>query len=306
LSSRTYTAEEIIALLRNKFSDHQRYALFEQVANGTGWRARSWIDALVVYLWPSDGLLKCAFEVKVNRSDFLNELKNPEKNEWARQMCNEFWFVAPKGIIKEQELPEGVGWMRPHGDTLAIVRHAQRKEGSMPDEFVAAIARAAQKDKKRDVDEMRARILAEDVAYQKALKFKREVQSFVQKRGRGLYEMESEGVEKILSEIVSGDKAKTEQLQVRMMLDRFQGRMVDLFDTFLKVAHISMTEVDDLGNFIISKYGEDESALLIAEKRALLGKSKKEQRGNYKSQGAQKIITAFERMKRIKEKRDEV
>lgn len=46
-----------------------------------------------------------AYEVKVSRSDFLNDRK------WRGYLpyCNEFFFVAPKGIIDPSELPPEAG-----------------------------------------------------------------------------------------------------------------------------------------------------------------------------------------------------
>lgn len=302
--SRKYTAEEVVGLLRNRYADHQRYALFEQVANGTGWRARSWIDALVLHLWPSDGLMRVAFEVKVSRQDFLKELKNAQKNEWARQACNEFWFVAPKNVIKEQELPEGIGWMRPHGDTLAIVRHAQRKESEMGPEFVAAIARSIQKSMDRDDDKLKTKLLAEDESYKEAQRILKDLETFVRKNGKRAFELRHEGgVKKVLGEIASGDKAENEVRQIRHVLDGFQNRMTELFDAFLPVAYLSMVECDKLGNFIVDRYGSRDGVTTIAEKRALLAKPKRK-RDHYHKDTAQRVVGAFDRMRRLKEKQD--
>jgi hypothetical protein len=46
-----------------------------------------------------------AYEIKVSRSDFLND------NKWHNylQYCNEFSFVCPSGLIKPEEVPEKVG-----------------------------------------------------------------------------------------------------------------------------------------------------------------------------------------------------
>lgn len=45
------------------------------------------------------------YEIKVSRSDFLQD------NKWHLylQYCNEFFFVVPKGLVKKDELPDGVG-----------------------------------------------------------------------------------------------------------------------------------------------------------------------------------------------------
>lgn len=47
----------------------------------------------------------CGYEVKVNRSDFIND------NKWTSYLdyCTEFYFVCPAGLISVEELPENVG-----------------------------------------------------------------------------------------------------------------------------------------------------------------------------------------------------
>lgn len=304
MSSRKYKSAELVEMLRGRFDDLQRYALFEQVANGTGYNARSWVDAVVLYLWPSDGLLRCAFEVKVSRQDFLAELKNPKKNEWAREACHEFWFVAPKDVIKEQELPEGVGWMRPHGDKLVIVRHAKRSNAKLSEGFLASIARSVQKVVKADEKKIRKKVLSEDKDYNEALKFKSDVEAFVRSRGKRTYDMCMDGgVEKVLAEIAAGDKATVEASHIMDVLGSFQNNMAEIFEGFVPLAYMSMVETDKLGEFIVSRYGSDGEAPTIAEKRALLAKPKKQQ-GFYGRSGAKKIIGAFDRMKRMKERQD--
>lgn len=48
-----------------------------------------------------------AYEIKVLRSDFLND------NKWTQYLdyCHQFYFVAPKGVINEGELPDNVGYL---------------------------------------------------------------------------------------------------------------------------------------------------------------------------------------------------
>jgi len=45
------------------------------------------------------------YEIKMSRQDFLQDKK------WKKylQFCTRFYFVAPKGIIKPEELPENIG-----------------------------------------------------------------------------------------------------------------------------------------------------------------------------------------------------
>ena len=60
------------------------------------------------------------YEVKVSRSDFLQD------NKWHLylQYCNEFYFVVPKGMIRKEELPDGVGliYYNPENGNLKKVK----------------------------------------------------------------------------------------------------------------------------------------------------------------------------------------
>lgn len=247
--------------------------------------------------------MRSAFEVKVSRQDFLKELTNPEKNEWARKSCNEFWFVAPGDVIKEQELPEGVGWMKPRGDTLAIVRHAQRKQAEAGPELIAAIARSIQKAGRLDEAAVKSKILAEDKDHQRYKRITEELKAFIRKSGGGVYDLEKEGgVERILSEVMLDDKAAKERSQISSVTRSFQERMARLFDDFLVVAYMSMLECNKMGNFVVEKYGASEEVATMAEMRALLSKPNKGM-GSYSS-SAKSIVSAFDRMRRLKGKQD--
>lgn len=98
-----------------------RWARAEHVRNGLGFMGyddetgRSvgplrTIDFLALDLWESHGCQIIGHEVKVSRSDWLRELAEPEKGEaWARY-CNQFYVVAPAGVVRNrEELPTGWG-----------------------------------------------------------------------------------------------------------------------------------------------------------------------------------------------------
>ena len=119
-------AEDLVKALRKRF-EGPGYMVLEQVANSTGSSLNHrWIDAAVFSLWPSKNLTRAAFEIKVSRSDFIHELRNPQKHEWVMKYFHEFWFIAPKGVISIDELPGGAGLMQPRGDSLVIKKHCSR------------------------------------------------------------------------------------------------------------------------------------------------------------------------------------
>ena len=137
-------AEEIINLLRNRFCP-PAWAFMPQVRNGTGFQSVTrTADAIAMGLWPSRGLYLHGFEIKVYRGDWLNELKQPEKAETIAQFCDYWWIVAPKDLIKVEEIPPLWGLMIPHGSTTKIIKEAKQFTPKPIDKlFLAAILRRA-------------------------------------------------------------------------------------------------------------------------------------------------------------------
>ena len=96
-------------------------------------------------LWPSRGLHLYGFEIKINRGDWLKELNHPEKAEDIAQFCDFWWVVAPKDLIKVEEIPQNWGLMIPFGATTKIIKEAKQLKPIRIDKlFLAAILRRAQ------------------------------------------------------------------------------------------------------------------------------------------------------------------
>lgn len=95
---------EVKSLLRARFCSPE-WAIFFEVGDGTGATQRRWADAVAMNMYPSRGLEIHGFEIKVSRSDWLRELKDPAKSSPVQQYCDRWWIVAPKDIIKPGELP---------------------------------------------------------------------------------------------------------------------------------------------------------------------------------------------------------
>lgn len=98
------------------------HAFITQLRNGTGWNSTTrTADAMAMGLWPSSGLKLVGFELKVSRSDWLHEVKQPDKHQEMKQFCDEWYLVIPdEKIIKEGELPEDWGLMVASGRGRAI------------------------------------------------------------------------------------------------------------------------------------------------------------------------------------------
>lgn len=98
---------------------------FDELRIGTGYGkdAEQRIDFWAMHTLPSERLRRVAFEVKVSRSDFLAELKQPRKRAVALLWSNEFYFVAPSGLISESELPPEAGLVEYRQDDLGARLH---------------------------------------------------------------------------------------------------------------------------------------------------------------------------------------
>ncbi len=80
-----------------------------RASSGNGGGREQRFDAFAINTYPSEGLERHAYEIKVSRSDFLRELKHPEKRAPALRFSNYFWFVAPPGVADRSEIPDECG-----------------------------------------------------------------------------------------------------------------------------------------------------------------------------------------------------
>lgn len=137
--------EDLEQLLGNRFCP-PAWAFIPQVRNGTGFTSITrTADAIAMGLYPSRGLNLHGFEIKVGRTDWLRELRNPEKAEEIAQSCDFWWVVAPKDIIKVEEVPDSWGLMIPFGATTKVIKKAEQlKPIPIDKSFLAAILRRTQ------------------------------------------------------------------------------------------------------------------------------------------------------------------
>lgn len=132
------TESEVLNMLRQRFikagnGGAGEYAFMTGVRNRAGFDATRTFDAVTVGLWPSRGFRIHAYEVKCSRSDWLRELKNPEKAEAAAALCDHFSVVASgPDIVAEGELPPTWGLLVARGSKLVCVKDAPLLPGADP------------------------------------------------------------------------------------------------------------------------------------------------------------------------------
>lgn len=91
---------------------HREDFFLTEVKNGSTWsnNALAIMDALAIKKsWAKPCLT--GYEVKVSRSDFMNDEKWPI----YKSLCHRFYFACPKDLIQPDELPDDVGlvWFNP-------------------------------------------------------------------------------------------------------------------------------------------------------------------------------------------------
>ncbi len=138
---------DIQRALMDRHSDRTAWIYFPECPVGTGWKGSNYIDGYAIAVWPSMQNKRIAYEIKVSRSDFMCEMKKPTKRRPALYFSNEFFFVAPKGMIKVEELPIECGLIEYYEDgKLNTKVPAPMRESIRPTwNFMAALLRRMNK-----------------------------------------------------------------------------------------------------------------------------------------------------------------
>ena len=102
----------ILSKLRQHFTSWGRgrtNIIFPELRLGSGYCgvAQRRIDLFIIS--SNAGNETTAFEIKVSKQDFKKDIDNDLKQRGARLYSNYFYYVAPKGLIKPEEVPLWAG-----------------------------------------------------------------------------------------------------------------------------------------------------------------------------------------------------
>jgi hypothetical protein len=148
MSKKKVSARAIIEQLRLLHSkDENQWAVFAELRAGTGYDNQQRIDLFAMNLYPSNNFRSIAYEVKISRADFVNEIKKPKKRKFAESVAHECYFAVPHAMITSDEVPEGWGLYEinaagPRRTKIAL----QRDSVTWGQSFVASIARRSADD----------------------------------------------------------------------------------------------------------------------------------------------------------------
>lgn len=89
--------------------------LIEELRIGCGFSggAKRRIDVWAIEANATKGCTATAYEIKVSRGDFRRDLADPLKQRGARLFSDQFYYVAPAGLIKRDEVPDWAGLLEP-------------------------------------------------------------------------------------------------------------------------------------------------------------------------------------------------
>lgn len=110
------TEAGMVHLLRLRYPKEEGWLQFSNLRNRTGYGGgdERYADFAALQTWASRDHAFHVFEVKVSRSDWLRELKDPGKADPMAKYANHWWLaVANDKIVQPGELPTGWGLLIP-------------------------------------------------------------------------------------------------------------------------------------------------------------------------------------------------
>lgn len=278
-----WTADEVRKCIENRFDitgngNSKKSVVFHEVPTGTGFNV-GWIDSVVCELWPSNFWHRRAIEIKVARSDFLHELDNYAKSEWAREHFHEFYFCSPPDIIKADEVPEGCGLYHTRGDSIVTKKKAMRHIPKTTDELVAALMRSAEKAMSSAHQRAIEKALEESREYQRMKAVWKGVKKFFDMRNEYVFDMTADEICEKLTKATSSDIAKAQHDLISSHLHSFRNKMFELLRVMIPIAFIGLTEADELGNAYFRSFGlRDLGAWSEIKERAKASRSRERAR----------------------------
>lgn len=110
------TTELIYQVLRSKYyepgwGNGRNWVTIREARVGTGYTGLNKRSFDFLAISTKNGNDVIGHEVKASRADFLADLKDPEKQKALRCYSTEFYYVAPKDVVRKEELPPWAGLM---------------------------------------------------------------------------------------------------------------------------------------------------------------------------------------------------
>jgi hypothetical protein len=258
------TEGDIIEILRKRYAPEE-WCFLSGVRKAVGFShggVTRTADAVAMGMYPSRGLSLVGFEIKVSRSDWLRELKDPAKAEAIFRFMNHWFIVAPAGMVKKDELPGpwGLISVNEQGEARVSVQAPKLAPDPIPRTFWASLFREAMRQASQDA-EVRRRLepmLASELeqcrkdwqrtfgyelsqAEQSLDIYKKKYESIVAALGGDNYDARIVEVCQIARQVIKGEQS------VKLTMARLQSADIALREALDRVAW-AKKEIDDAGN----------------------------------------------------------
>lgn len=129
------TAEDVKRRLRERYPLQDGWITMAEV---TPPKTQRRFDLVAIMGWQSRGHEVLGFEVKVSRSDWLAELKDPAKADPLVRLCSRWWIAAPPNVVWAEELPPAWGLLVIHPEQIRAAKQAPQLN---PDPWTDAVWR---------------------------------------------------------------------------------------------------------------------------------------------------------------------
>lgn len=106
---------ECVYALYRKFAQHRLH----------GYGVKAFHNFESDFLSVTQAGLTHEIEIKMSRSDFLADFKKQNKHALIQhgELANFFWFAAPKGMLKAQDIPDYAGHIEFEYETIQVGRN---------------------------------------------------------------------------------------------------------------------------------------------------------------------------------------
>ena len=104
MEQRTITAKDVLALLKERYSNGGEWVCASEVQRTTGWSDRRY-DFVAMNCWNSNFYKIEVVEIKVSKSDLRRELEEPEKHNVMFDDIDYYSLAAPDKVIDMSIIP---------------------------------------------------------------------------------------------------------------------------------------------------------------------------------------------------------
>lgn len=144
------TKDRVLAALERRYSRPEYFFFREGEFDGRR------MDAWAVGCYRTNGWPILGFEVKVERADWLRELRSAAKSDPLFERSDEWYLVSPPDVAVLEEVPPAWGWITVTARGCRIARRAPRREKALVDRNT--VLRCLFKLEERMIEERRAAV----------------------------------------------------------------------------------------------------------------------------------------------------